>query len=89
MKMKHYAIGLILPCLMILSGCADGPPSPGPQITVNGCPTVTPCLFPAAGPQTNGDLNDDIDQLEAALHACAAQVDTVLACQQGMPNAKT
>ncbi|HFT8240544.1 TPA: Rz1-like lysis system protein LysC [Yersinia enterocolitica] len=89
MKMKHYAAGLILPCLMILSGCADGPPSPGPQITVNGCPTVTPCLFPAASPQTNGDLNDDIDQLEAALHACAAQVDTVLACQQGMPNAKT
>nr|WP_235898779.1 Rz1-like lysis system protein LysC [Yersinia alsatica] len=89
MKMKHYAAGLILPCLMILSGCADDPPSPGPQITVNGCPTVTPCLFPAANPQTNGDLNDDIDQLEAALHACAAQVDTVLACQQGMPNAKT
>ncbi|ATM96163.1 Rz1-like lysis system protein LysC [Yersinia frederiksenii] len=67
---------------MILSGCADGPPSPGPKITVNGCPTVTPCLFPAASPQTNGDLNDDIDQLEAALHACAAQIDTVLICQQ-------
>lgn len=88
MKMKRYAIGLILPCLMILSGCADGPPSPGPQITVNGCPTVTPCLFPAANPQTNGDLNDDIDQLEAALHACAAQVDTVFMCQQGTTNVK-
>ncbi|HHH2174862.1 TPA: Rz1-like lysis system protein LysC [Yersinia enterocolitica] len=89
MKMRHYAAGLILPYLMILSGCASAPPSLGPQITVNGCPKVTPCLFPAASPQTNGDLNDDIDQLEAALHACAAQVDTVLACQQGMPNAKT
>ncbi|WP_195832061.1 Rz1-like lysis system protein LysC, partial [Yersinia enterocolitica] len=43
---------------------------------------VTACLFPAANPQTNGDLNDDIDQLEAALHACAAQIDTVLICQQ-------
>ncbi|WP_392435749.1 Rz1-like lysis system protein LysC [Yersinia sp. HM-2024] len=73
----------------MLSGCADAPPSPGPQITVNGCPTVTPCLFPAASPQTNGDLNDDIDQLEAALHACAAQVDTVLICQQeAAPDAK-
>ncbi|MGT3170585.1 Rz1-like lysis system protein LysC [Yersinia enterocolitica] len=64
-------------------------PSPGPQITVNGCPKVTACLFPAVSPLTNGDLNDDIDQLEAALHACAAQVDMVLACQQGTPNVKT
>ncbi|HDL7449752.1 TPA: hypothetical protein PXN62_003410 [Yersinia enterocolitica] len=46
------------------------------------------CQFPAAEPQTNGDLNDDIDRLEAALHACAAQVDTVLACQQGAANVK-
>ncbi|OWF78898.1 hypothetical protein B4900_11940 [Yersinia rohdei] len=74
---------------MILSGCVSAPPSQGPQITVNGCPKVTPCRFPAANPHTNGDLNDDIDQLEAALHACAAQVDTVLTCQQGMPDAKT
>ncbi|WP_370273296.1 Rz1-like lysis system protein LysC [Yersinia ruckeri] len=34
-------------------------------------------------------MSDDIDQLEAALHACAAQVDTVLACQQGTPDVKT
>ncbi|EKN6222691.1 hypothetical protein DVQ50_08300 [Yersinia enterocolitica] len=73
---------------MILSGCVNGLPSPGPQITVNGCPKVTPCQFPATEPQTNGDLNDDIDQLEAALHACAAQIDTVLACQQGAANVK-
>ncbi|EOS9412010.1 Rz1-like lysis system protein LysC [Yersinia enterocolitica] len=89
MKMKRYAAGLTLPCLMILSGCASDLPSPGPQITVNGCPKVTACLFPEASPRTNGDLNDDIDQLEAALHACAAQVDTVLACQQGTANVKT
>ncbi|HHL2711131.1 TPA: Rz1-like lysis system protein LysC [Yersinia enterocolitica] len=89
MKMKRYAAGLMLLCLMILSGCVSGLPSPGPQITVNGCPKVTACLFPAANPQTNSDLNDDIDQLEAALHACAAQVDTVLVCQQGTPNVKT
>nr|WP_220429317.1 Rz1-like lysis system protein LysC [Yersinia canariae] len=88
MKMKRYAVGLILPCLMILSGCGSAPPSPGPQITVNGCPKVTPCQFPAADPQTNGDLNDDIDHLEAALHACAAQVDTVFVCQQGVVNVK-
>ncbi|PNM17379.1 hypothetical protein A6J63_012095 [Yersinia enterocolitica] len=54
----------------------------GPQIIVNGCPRVAQCQFPAAEPHTNGDLNDDIDQLEAALHACAAQVDTVFICQQ-------
>lgn len=87
--MKHCAAGLILPCLMILSGCVDAPPSLGPQITVNGCPKVTSCQFPATEPQTNGDLSDDIDQLEAALHACAAQVDMVLACQQGTPDVKT
>ncbi|MBX9481563.1 hypothetical protein J8Z85_20880 [Yersinia enterocolitica] len=46
------------------------------------------CQFPAAEPHTNGDLNDDIDRLEAALHACAAQVDTVLACQQGAIDVK-
>ncbi|MGE4877348.1 Rz1-like lysis system protein LysC [Yersinia enterocolitica] len=88
MKMKPYAVGLILPCLMILSGCASDLPLPGPQITVNGCPRVAPCPFPAAEPHTNGDLNDDIDRLEAALHACAAQVDTVLVCQQGAANVK-
>ncbi|ENY7402760.1 Rz1-like lysis system protein LysC [Yersinia enterocolitica] len=89
MKMKPYAAGLMLPCLMILSACADAPPSLGPQITVNGCPRVAQCQFPAAEPHTNGDLNDDIDRLEAALHACAAQVDTVLACQQGAADVKT
>ncbi|EOI6580361.1 Rz1-like lysis system protein LysC [Yersinia enterocolitica] len=88
MKMKPYAAGLILPCLMILSGCADAPPSSGPQITVNGCPRVAQCQFPAAEPHTNGDLNDDIDRLETALHACAAQIDTVLACQQGAIDVK-
>ncbi|EOA7126557.1 Rz1-like lysis system protein LysC [Yersinia enterocolitica] len=89
MKMQRYSAGLILPCLMILSGCVRGLPSPEPQITVNGCPKATACLFPAASPLTNGDLSDDIDQLEAALHACAAQVDMVLACQQGTANVKT
>ncbi|EOI6373435.1 TPA: Rz1-like lysis system protein LysC [Yersinia enterocolitica] len=88
MKMKPYAAGLILPCLMILSGCASDLPSLGPQITVNGCPRVAQCQFPAAEPQTNGDLNNDIDRLEAALHACAAQVDTVYLCQQGVANVK-
>ncbi|EKN5091804.1 hypothetical protein DVQ15_08825 [Yersinia enterocolitica] len=73
---------------MILSGCADAPPSSGPQITVNGCPRVAQCQFPAAEPHTNGDLNDDIDRLETALHACAAQIDTVLACQQGAIDVK-
>ncbi|MGN1438093.1 Rz1-like lysis system protein LysC, partial [Yersinia enterocolitica] len=68
--------------------CVSAPPSMGPQITVNGCPKVTACLFPAANPQTNGDLNDDIDRLEAALHACAAQVDTLFICQQGATDVK-
>lgn len=31
----------------------------------------------------NEDLNADIEQLENAWHACAAQVDMIIECQQG------
>ncbi|ACS85900.1 phage protein (thought to be involved in host lysis) [Musicola paradisiaca Ech703] len=41
-----------------------------------------PCRFPAASPQTNGDLNSQLDDTEAALADCADQVDSIIACQQ-------
>ncbi|MCZ0783483.1 Rz1-like lysis system protein LysC [Dickeya solani] len=66
---------------MILSGCVSAPPSPVAVLTVNGCPRLTPCRFPAASPQTNGELNSLLDETEAALATCADQVDTIIACQ--------
>nr|WP_246867319.1 Rz1-like lysis system protein LysC [Dickeya sp. CFBP 2040] len=66
---------------MILSGCASAPPSQVAVLTVNGCPRLTPCRFPVANPQTNGELNNLLDETEAALATCADQVDTIIACQ--------
>lgn len=88
MKMKRYGAGLMLGCLLMLSGCASVPPSPAVTLTVNGCPRLTPCRFPAASPQTNGDLNNQLDATEAALVICADQVDIILACQESF-DAKT
>ncbi|WPD78064.1 Rz1-like lysis system protein LysC [Dickeya fangzhongdai] len=66
---------------MILSGCVSAPPSQVAVLTVNGCPRLTPCRFPAASPQTNGELNSLLDETEAALATCADQVDAIIACQ--------
>ncbi|WP_238556128.1 Rz1-like lysis system protein LysC [Dickeya sp. NCPPB 3274] len=65
----------------MLSGCASAPPSQVAVLTVNGCPRLTPCRFPAASPQTNGELNSLLDETEAALATCADQVDAIIACQ--------
>ncbi|WP_248589769.1 Rz1-like lysis system protein LysC [Dickeya zeae] len=66
---------------MILSGCASAPPSQVAVLTVNGCPRLTPCRFPPATPQTNGELNTQLDETEAALATCADQVDAIIECQ--------
>ncbi|WP_226066678.1 Rz1-like lysis system protein LysC [Dickeya zeae] len=66
---------------MILSGCASAPPSQVAVLTVNGCPRLTPCRFPPANPQTNGELNALLDETEAALATCADQVDAIIECQ--------
>ncbi|WP_224062009.1 Rz1-like lysis system protein LysC [Dickeya dadantii] len=80
--MRRLNAGLTLLCLMILSGCGSVPPSPVAVLTVNGCPRLTPCRFPAASPQTNGELNNQLDLTEAALADCADQVDMTIACQE-------
>ncbi|WP_312210327.1 Rz1-like lysis system protein LysC [Pseudescherichia sp.] len=66
----------------MLSGCAKGPPSPEMQLTVSGCPRVTPCSLNPSAPRTNGDLNAVLDKTEAAWVVCADKVDTVVACQE-------
>ncbi|WJV54474.1 Rz1-like lysis system protein LysC [Pectobacteriaceae bacterium CE90] len=80
--MQNLNAGLIPLCLLILSGCASIPSSPAVTLTVNGCPSLTPCRFPAASPQTNGELNNQLDETEAALADCADQVDITIACQE-------
>jgi len=47
-----------------------------------GCPMVTPCNLPPSSPKTNQDLSQDIRNIEAAWHACAAKVDVIVQCQE-------
>ncbi|MBY0444706.1 MAG: Rz1-like lysis system protein LysC [Burkholderiales bacterium] len=84
MKAKKSGIGLMLACLLMLSACASAPKSPAVQLIKIGCPTVTACRLPASQIQTNGELNQAIDDLEAAWHSCAAQVDMIQSCQAKM-----
>lgn len=82
MKIKPCAIGLLLLCLLTLSGCTSAPRSPAPTIIYVGCPTVSSCPLPGSSPAVNGDLSADIRQLEAALVACGLQVEAVKQCQE-------
>ncbi|WP_348265736.1 Rz1-like lysis system protein LysC, partial [Salmonella enterica] len=40
MKMKAFAAGITLLCLMLCAGCTPDPPAPAPVIGVSGCPGV-------------------------------------------------
>ena len=81
MKMKGYAAGIPLSCLMLSAGCTSAPPAPPPHIVYHACPKVSLCPMPASEPATNGDLSADIRRLEHALTACALQVETIKDCQ--------
>ncbi|MDU4942944.1 MAG: Rz1-like lysis system protein LysC [Mixta calida] len=82
MQTRHYAAGLLLPCLMMLSGCTAVPPSATPVIIWTGCPRVTSCPVPGNRLQTQGDLAADNRQLEAALVSCGLQVEIIKECQE-------
>ncbi|WP_250147813.1 Rz1-like lysis system protein LysC [Escherichia coli] len=68
--------------MLTLSGCGNAPRSPEVQLTVSGCPRVTPCRLDQAAPRINGDLNALLDETEAAWAACADKVDMIIACQE-------
>ncbi|WP_374700465.1 Rz1-like lysis system protein LysC [Iodobacter sp. BJB302] len=68
----------------MLSACASAPKSPAVQLIGIGCPSVTACRLPASQARTNGELSLAIDDLEAAWHSCAAQVDMIQSCQAKM-----
>lgn len=89
MKIRKFAAGLILCCLILLQGCASAPPSPGPRLTLNTCAPVTPCSLPAAAPRTDGDLTLLIDRVEAAWAICAAKVDSIIKCQSEADHAQS
>ncbi|MBX8462786.1 Rz1-like lysis system protein LysC [Enterobacter sp. RIT637] len=82
MKTRIYAAGLTLLCLLTLSGCGSARPSQEVQLTVSGCPKVTQCRLDRSAPRSNGDLNQVLDETEAAWAACADKVDTIIACQE-------
>ncbi|MCY3452251.1 Rz1-like lysis system protein LysC [Citrobacter freundii] len=82
MKTRICAAGLILLCLLTLSGCGSVRPSPEVQLTVSGCPRVTQCRLERSAPRNNGDLNAVLDETEAAWAVCADKVDTIIACQE-------
>ncbi|WP_427184848.1 Rz1-like lysis system protein LysC [Bordetella bronchialis] len=88
MKTRKFVPGPILCCLLILPGCAPIPPSPGPTLTLNTCPAVTPCVLPATAPTRNGDLNLALERAESAWAVCAAQVDAIYQCQSRADHAQ-
>ena len=84
MKMKSFAAGIALICLMLCAGCTSVKLAPVPVIVYSGCPKVSLCPMPGSDPQTNGDLSADIRSLERALERCALQVETVKQCQDDL-----
>lgn len=84
MKVKPFAAGIALTCLMLCVGCTSETPAPQPVIVYNGCPKVSLCPMPGSDPKTNGDLSADIRNLERALESCALQVETVKQCQDDL-----
>ncbi|WP_237680751.1 Rz1-like lysis system protein LysC [[Erwinia] mediterraneensis] len=65
-----------------MCGCAPDRHSPEAILTVNGCPRITRCQLPEAAPRSNGDLNRQLDETEAAWANCADKVDTIVNCQE-------
>ncbi|WP_414147549.1 Rz1-like lysis system protein LysC [Erwinia sp. BNK-24-b] len=82
MPMRLCATGLLLLCLLTLSGCTRVPLSATPEIIWTGCPRVTSCPLPGNSLQTQGDLAADNRQLEAALASCGLQVEIIKECQE-------
>ncbi|ENT2725887.1 Rz1-like lysis system protein LysC [Salmonella enterica] len=68
--------------MLTLSGCGNVRYSPEVQLTVSGCPRVTPCRLEQAAPRTNGGLNALLDETEAAWAVCADKVDMIITCQE-------
>ncbi len=78
---KKSAIGLIVLCLLVLSGCASTRRLSVPTLTVQQCPKVIRCTLTATSPRTNGELNLALEQAQADWAMCAAQVDMIYNCQ--------
>ncbi|MGV8924806.1 MAG: Rz1-like lysis system protein LysC [Ewingella sp.] len=65
-----------------MQGCTHAPSSPPPTVIYAGCPRVSSCPIPGSQPKTNGDLSEDVRQLEGALLSCALQIEMVKQCQE-------
>ncbi|WP_420837270.1 Rz1-like lysis system protein LysC [Chromobacterium alkanivorans] len=86
MKTKTLNAGAILACLLLLPACSTPPKpqaiQPARPIVLQPCPPVVACQQPAGSPKTNRQLAQSLLETRQALETCAAQVDTVAACQQ-------
>ena len=86
---KPYLIGLMLLSLSLLSACTSVPKERVSTVIVNNCPVITPCILRAVELQTNDDLIGALVQTEEDWAMCAAKVDMVVGCQEGIQNAET
>ncbi|MFN4238539.1 MAG: Rz1-like lysis system protein LysC [Vogesella sp.] len=77
--------GVIPLCLLLCSACSTAPtvpelPPPLP-LQILQCAPVTPCQLPTPQYRNNRQLAQTLLATQAALASCAAQIDTVAACQ--------
>lgn len=82
MKTLKLKTGLILVCLMLLSGCNSARPLPEVRVITLTCPAVTRCTLPASQPLTHGDLLAAKNTAEDAWAQCASRVDMIVDCQE-------
>ncbi|WP_434629430.1 Rz1-like lysis system protein LysC [Chromobacterium sp. CV08] len=77
-------LGVALLFLALLPACSTPPAQPTPprRLLTARCPAVTPCALPALAPATNAQLAASWQQHRAALEFCAAQINSILQCQQ-------
>ncbi|WP_425321321.1 Rz1-like lysis system protein LysC [Chromobacterium violaceum] len=76
--------GVALLFLALLPACSTppAPPMPPRPLLTARCPAVTACPLPALAPTTNAQLADSWQQHRAALEYCAAQINSIIQCQQ-------
>ncbi|MGR2680033.1 Rz1-like lysis system protein LysC [Chromobacterium haemolyticum] len=77
--------GVALLSLTLLPACSTPPASDPPPRLIQPCPAVTACSLPALTPKTNAQLADSWQQHRAALESCAAQINSIIHCQQNTP----
>ena len=84
MKIPPLRAGAILACLTLLSACStlQTPAATPRPIVLQPCLPMVACSLPTRAPATNRQLAQALIETRVAFETCAAQVDSVIACQQ-------